>query len=111
MNIYNNLAHLVVVAFLERRQFPLEFEGDLEVEVSVVPLVGLHGELADDFLAGLDGEVLVQVEDRLLPVGVPSLGGRGEACPLVAFRELDVEVCDEGMDIVVAANLSKTLQL
>jgi len=82
------------VGFLERRQFAFEFKRDLEIKVPVVPFIGLHRELSDDLLAIFDGEVLVEVEDCLLPVSVASLWGGGEACPLVAFGELNVEERD-----------------
>lgn len=100
------LAHLVVVALLTRRELPLKLHGHVEIKVPVVPLVGLHCELADDLFARLDGEIIVQIKHCLFPVSVSRLRGCGEACALVAFGELDIEVGDEGVDVVVATDLT-----
>lgn len=55
-----------------------------------------------DLLALLDGKDILQVKDRLLPVGVLGVGARGEANGLVAGGELDVEPGDERVDEIVA---------
>ncbi len=74
----------------------------LEVQVSLVPVIWPHAEGAEDLFTLLAGDVVLQVEDGLLPVGVGSLRGGGEAHALVAAGELDVEEGDEGLHVVVA---------
>ena len=95
------LSHTVLVLLCEGAQLAPEVDVNLEVEVPLVPLVGLHSEDAKDFLSLLAGDVVFQVEDGLLPVGVGSLGGSGEANAFVAFGELDVEEGHESLQIIV----------
>ena len=64
---------------------------DLNIEISDIPLVGGETEDPSDLLPLGAGEVVLQVEHGLLPVGVGRLGGRGEPNPLVTVRELDIE--------------------
>ena len=64
---------------------------NLKVEVTNIASVWLHAELPVDLVALADLDLLIQVEHGLLPVGVGSLGGSGEANPLVTVRELDIE--------------------
>ena len=85
------LSHSVDVGLFEFAQFPAEVDVDLEVEVTLVAVVGLHAELPEEFLALLASDVVLQVEDGLLPVSVRRFGGRREPDSLVAFGELDVE--------------------
>lgn len=94
------------MTFFTIRELPFELDGHCEVEISVVPLIGLHYELANNFFARLDGEVIIEVEYSLFPVSVPGLGGSGEASALVALCELDIEVCDKSVHVVVAAHLN-----
>merc|ERR1711948_50609 len=84
------LPHLVLVALAHLAELPAELDIDLEVEVALVPLVWLHREVAAQLLALLAGDVVLEVEDCLLPVRVGRLGRGGEAHPLVAHAELDV---------------------
>lgn len=95
------------MSFFTRWKFALKFDGNFEVKIPIVPLVGLHGEGACDRLSVLGGHVIVEVEDSLLPVSVASLGGGGESSAFVAFGELDVEVCDDCVHVIVPAHLSK----
>ena len=62
----------VGVVFVDGAEFPVEIDLDLEVEIPDVPLVGLHGEDSGHLVSLLAGEVVVQVEHGLLPVGVPA---------------------------------------
>ena len=93
------LSHAVLVLLCEGAQLAPEVDVDLKVEVPLVPLVGLHSEDAENFFPLLAGDVVFQVEDGLLPVGVGSLGGSGEANAFVAFGELDVEEGHESLQI------------
>jgi hypothetical protein len=74
---------------------------DGDVEVAAVLLVGLDGQGAGDFLALLDGEDVLEVEDGLLPVRVLGVGTGREADGLVGGGELNVEPRDNGVDEVV----------
>lgn len=58
--------------------------------------------MARDFLAALDGQDVLEVEDGLFPVGVFGVGAGGEADGLVACGEVNVEPGHEGVDKVVA---------
>lgn len=91
------LSHAVLVLLCEGAQLAPEVHVDFKVEVPLVPLVGLHSEDAEQLLALLAGDVVLQVEDRLLPVGVGSLRRGGEANALVAFGELNVEEGHKGL--------------
>lgn len=83
---------------MEFTKFSAEVDVDFEVKVSLVSVVGLHFEYAEDLLALLAGNVVVQVEDGLLPVSVRCLRGSGEADALVAFREFNVEERHQGLE-------------
>ena len=75
-----------------KRYIPnLEIDSDLNIQVPHIPLVGRETEDSREFLPLGAGEVVLQVEHGLLPVGVGSLGSRGEPNPLVTVRELDIE--------------------
>ena len=91
------LPHSVLVLLSQRTKFPPEVNIDLEVEVALVASVRPHSENAENFFALLAGDVVLQVEDRLLPVGVGSLRRGGEANALVAFGELNVEEGHKGL--------------
>merc|ERR1711884_165482 len=96
------LPHLVLVLLAHLAELPAELHVDLEVEVALVALVGLHAEVAAQLFALLARDVVLEVEDGLLPVRVGRLGGGGEADALVAHAELDVEERHEGLYVVVA---------
>ena len=69
----------------------LKIYSNLDIQVPHIPLIGGEPEDPREFLPLGAGEVVLQVEHGLLPVGVGSLGSRGEANSLVAVRELNVE--------------------
>lgn len=94
-----------MIRLVDLTELALEVDVYGEVEVAIVPGVRLHGEVAVYLLALLHRHVLVEVEDRLLPVRVLGLGGGAEAHALVALGELDVEERHEGLHIVVPAHL------
>ena len=48
---YFILSHLVLVALAHLAELPAELDVDLEVEVALVPLVWLHGEVTTQLLA------------------------------------------------------------
>lgn len=58
--------------------------------------------MARDFLAALDGEDVLEVEDCLFPVGVFGVGAGRKADGLVARGEVDIKPGHEGVDEVVA---------
>ena len=82
----------------------LESVLDLDVQVSSVSVVGLAEKSAVELLASLDGEVVVEVEDGLLPMRVLCVGAGRELDGLVAGREFNVEPGDQGVDVVGAAD-------
>ena len=77
---------------------------NLDVQISSVAVVGLAEQGTVELLAGLDGEVVVEVEDGLLPVGVLCVGAGAELDGLVAGGELNVEPGDQSVDVVGAAD-------
>ncbi len=90
-----DLSHPVRVVLRHVAELAMEVDVDLEVEVALVARVGLHLKDAVDLLALLAGDVVLQVEDSLLPVRVRRLGRGREAHALVAVSELDVEEGDK----------------
>jgi hypothetical protein len=76
----------------------VEINVNLEVEVALVAHVRPHAEDAENLLALLGCNVVLQVEDSLLPVRVGGLRRGGEADTLVAFCELDVEEGDQSLE-------------
>ena len=68
-------SHSVGVLLLQLAQFAPEVDFDLEVEVPLVAIVGLHGEHAVELLALLAGDVIFQIKHGLLPVSVGGFGG------------------------------------
>jgi hypothetical protein len=82
----------------------LESVLDLDVQISSVSVVGLAEKSAVELLAGLDGEVVVEIENGLLPVRVLGVGAGRELDGLVAGREFNVEPGDDGVDVVGAAD-------
>ena len=99
------LAHLVETVPLREACGILSLEPilNLDVEITLVLLIGSVVERALDLLALLDREDVLQVEYRLLPVSVFGVGTSGEADRFVARRKLDVEPGDQGVDEVIAA--------
>lgn len=79
----------------------LEVVVNLNIEITAVLRVGLDAQDAVDLLALLDGEDVLQVENRLLPVGVLSVGTSREADRLVASSEVNVKPGNQGVDVVV----------
>lgn len=99
------LSHSVGIFFSHLSQLAMEVDVNREVEISDVPLIWLHLEDSIDLLPLLAGEVVLEVEHSLLPVGVGGLWSRGETNSLVALRELDVEKCHESLNVVVPLDL------
>merc|ERR550539_64003 len=98
-------SHFIFVLLLHLTEFALEINSDLDIQVPHVPLIGRETEDSRELLALGAGEVVLQVEHGLLPVGVGSLRGRGEANPLVAVGELDIEEGHQGLNVVISSNL------
>ncbi len=83
---------------LGKKMHPLEGHVNAEVQVTLIPGVWLHPEDAINSFTPLAGDVVLQIEDGLLPVGVRGFRGGGEANALVAFGELDIEECDKSLN-------------
>lgn len=77
---------------------------NLDVQISSVAVVGLAEKSTVELLASLDGQVVVEVEDGLLPVSVLCVGAGAELDGLVAGGELNVEPGDQSVDVVGAAD-------
>ena len=91
------LSHFVLVVLDYLAKLSLKVDTNLEVQVPNVPCVWLKLEDALDLLALDAGEVVLQVEDCLLPVGVGSLRSSGEPNSLVTMSELNGEVRDKSL--------------
>lgn len=72
-------------------QLASEVQVNGEVQVTIILGSGLCANGAKDLLPSLHCQVDFHVEHCLLPAYLQGLGA-GEACPLAAVRELDVEV-------------------
>ena len=99
------LSHFILVMLHNLTQFSLKVDINLNVQVSDVPGVGLESEHAEDLLPLGAGEVVLQVEHGLLPVGVRSVWGRGESNSFVTVSEFNVEKCHQGLNIVISSDL------
>ena len=86
-------------------KFSLEVHVDLDVEVPHVPGVGFESEHAEDLLPLGAGEVVLQVENSLFPVGVRSIWRGGESDSFVTVSELNVEECHQSLNIIVSSDL------
>merc|ERR1719436_190758 len=84
-------SHFIFIVLVDLTQFALEIYSDLNIQVPHVSLIGRETEDSRELLALGAGQIVLQVEHGLLPVGVGRLGGRGEANPLVTVGELDIE--------------------
>merc|ERR1719231_274084 len=93
---------LVLLRQIVRAVLPIEGHAQVNVDVAVVLLVAAHGDLALEALARVDDEHLVEVEHRLVPVGVRGARRRAERHRLVAAAERAVEVRHERVHVVVA---------
>ena len=69
----------------------LEVNINFNVKIPDISGVWLESEDPVQLLSLSAGEIVLQVEDGLLPVGVGGLRGGGEPNPLVAVGELHVE--------------------
>lgn len=105
-NCRKRLAHDIGALALGLATLLVSLEGilDLDVQISSVALVGLAEKSAIELLAGLDGKVVVEVEDGLLPMRVLCVRAGAELDGLVAGRELNVEPGDQGVHVVGAAD-------
>lgn len=101
------LAHLVHAGTLGLpvHVVGLELVVNGDVEVTVVLLAGLVLEDTRDGLTLLDGQDVLEVKDRLLPVSVFCVGAGGELDGLVAAGKLDVEPGNQRVDEVATADL------
>ena len=78
--------------------FYLKVNIDFNVKIPDISGVWFESEDAIDLLPLGAGEVVLQVEDSLLPVGVGGFWGGGESNSLVAVGELHVEKCHQGLE-------------
>jgi hypothetical protein len=74
-----------------------------DIQIPAILLIRLVLQRTGHLLALLDGQHIVEIKHRLLPMRVLCVRARGELDGLVAGRELDVEPGDERVDEVVAA--------
>jgi len=99
------LSHSILVGFLHRTQFALKIDTDFEVQISNIPGVWLHLEHSCHLLAFLACQVLIQVEDSLLPMSIWGLWSGGESNPLMTLGKLDVEKSNKRLTIVISLQL------
>lgn len=102
----NNTRYLHLVNHLSLRGLvTLHLVVDLDVEITIVAVVGRTRQCALDDVSVRDGQCLWGVEHCLLPVSVLGLWAGAELDGLVASGELDVEPSKEGVDVVVTGSL------
>lgn len=78
----------------------LKLVGNVDVQVTLVLVVGAVLQDTRDGFTLLDGEDIAQVEDGLLPMCVLGVRAGGEADRLVASAELDIEPRNESVNEV-----------
>mmetsp|Transcript_27342 Transcript_27342/g.69582 ORF Transcript_27342/g.69582 Transcript_27342/m.69582 type:complete len:337 (+) Transcript_27342:337-1347(+) len=98
------LPHAVLLRARALAVLALKVVAHLNVQVTRVLVVGLACQLAADRLARADGDDVLEVEHRLLPVRRLALGGGGEEHRLVASAKSDVKVGHKRVDVVVAVS-------
>eukprot|EP00636_Phaeomonas_parva_P000135 CAMPEP_0118867778 /NCGR_PEP_ID=MMETSP1163-20130328/11251_1 /TAXON_ID=124430 /ORGANISM="Phaeomonas parva, Strain CCMP2877" /LENGTH=1045 /DNA_ID=CAMNT_0006802227 /DNA_START=145 /DNA_END=3281 /DNA_ORIENTATION=+ len=92
----------ILLRAVHARDGALEVELQLDVQVPRVAAVRRAGDGARDLLVLADGERVLEVEHRLLPVRVLGVRSRGEGDRRVQLREAAVEVGDKRVAVVVA---------
>lgn len=97
-----SLMHFVLDVFVDLGQFAFEVQVDVEVKIPLVSFVRTRSESAVQFFSFLHGEVVVEVEDRLLPMSVRTFGAGREPDSFVAVGEFDIEETHQGVDVVVS---------
>jgi len=99
------LAHPELECVLHLRQLSSEIYLDTKVQVPLVSRVLFHREDTVDLLSFLHCQVVINVEDCLLPVCVRRLGGCREPSPFVALGKLDIEERNKRLHVVVPSDL------
>ncbi len=92
-----SLPHAIFVLLGKWAELSPKIDIDLEVQVPFVSKVGPHPEDAIEFLPLLASDVVLQVEDSLLPVRVGSLWSGWEPNTLVTLGEFDVKEGDKSL--------------
>ena len=102
------LAHGVTVllfqgkfSFFQLTHVALEADFDLDVQVTLVAGVGLHGEVAVDTVALFGRDAVLQIEDCLFPVRVLVCGSSAKEHSLVALGEVHAEEAYQAVHEVV----------
>lgn len=99
------LAHVEIVRSLGVRELPLELVRNGDIQIPIVLLVWLAADLPLDDLLVLHGQNIINIKNRLLPMGVLGIRSSGEIDRLVTGGEGDVKIHNEGMDVIVRVDL------
>ena len=94
----HSLPHAILVLLGKRTELSPEVDVDLEVQVPFVSKVGPHAEDTEEFLALLAGDVVLQVENSLLPVRVGGLVCSWESNVTVTHGEVNLKEGDQGLN-------------
>lgn len=96
------LAHSVMILFVHLWQFSLEVHLNLKVQITIISVVRLHLKRSIHFFTLLDRHILVEIENRLLPVRVRWFWGRAESQTLMALGKLHVKVCYQSLHEIIS---------
>jgi hypothetical protein len=88
---------------LPRGVTALKFVGYLDVQIALIPGIGLVFKLAIKSLALLNCQYLTKIEYSLLPMSVFGVGAGGEANGFVAGGEFYIEPGDKSMNEIIAS--------
>jgi hypothetical protein len=93
------LLHNILVVLIHVTQLTLEIYRNLKIKITGVSLIWLDGHLSSQSLALLDGDVVTQIEDRLLPVSVARIWSGRKTHSFVATRKFNSEKGDQCLKI------------
>ena len=92
-------------------ELAVEVNADVDIKVTRIVLVGVHGHNALNLLALGHAEGVVEIEDGLAPVGGGDLGRGVQNDGLVAGGEGGVEVDGEGVELSVVGGDESVLRV
>jgi len=101
-SFFFSLMHFVLDVLVHLGQFALKVQVDVKVKIPLVSFVRTRSESSVKFFPFLHGEVVVEVEDRLLPMSVRTFGAGRKPDSFVAVEFDVVEEAHQGMDVVVS---------
>jgi len=101
--------HLVLAASLglSRRIIGGELVRDLDIQITLVLLVGLVLQHTSDLLSLLYRQHFSEIEDGLFPMSIFGVRTGRETDRLVASGEINVKPCNQGVDEIITTAIER----